>query len=288
MRITFSPSLARILLINNIMKTIINLILIVLFSSMSTNAQISAGDIPLGMSAINPNVNISLLNNNTEDTVSFDLDCDGINDILAKLKRGITTIDIPNNAELHIINPALQFCKDTNAISYFSRPNYYNFGMILNCDSAFNWSSDSIMILGDVGTMTSTGPFSMTDIYVAYQLGTQLGWINLSFDLFEITPTPDITLDIHEVLSPCTPSVINSNDNSIGFNVWPNPSKGGKLKIYCQEKIRSYAILDLTGKLIQADVNPLIYIQTPTVSGTYLIFIQTELGNTFRKKLIVY
>ena len=90
MRITFSPSLARILLINNIMKTIINLILIVLFSSMSTNAQISAGDIPLGMSAINPNVNISLLNNNTEDTVSFDLDCDGINDILAKLKRGIT------------------------------------------------------------------------------------------------------------------------------------------------------------------------------------------------------
>lgn len=175
----------------------------------SASAQIIAGSGFAGLIVSNPNVNLaeSTIGNTT--TAFFDLTCDSIADMRVELYKGPTAIDGANLALLHILNPLFQICADTGFTS-FSPVTYYNNGDTLICPGSSHWSTDSIFKLGDFGCMDCQGPYSVSNLFIAYRNSStsQKGWIKISFDLTDGGGATPITLSLPEILSPCVSTAL--------------------------------------------------------------------------------
>ena len=167
----------------------------------STYSQVFAGSGYSGLYISDPNVNLSV--STVGNTVSgmIDLNCDSFADIRVDLHRGATMVDAPNTAYLFVLNPAFEICGDTG-LTLLRNVNYFNFGDSLICPSSSYWANDTIYKLGNFGCMDCTGPFSVSNLFIAYRniSTSQIGWIKISFDLNDPSP---IELTIPEALSPC-------------------------------------------------------------------------------------
>lgn len=169
-----------------------------------SNAQIIAGSSSAGLIISDPNINLSVstIGNTVSDI--FDLDCDSIADMRVDLYKGPTVVDGANVAYLYVLNPTFEICADTGTTT-LRDVYYFNLGDTLICPDSTYWSNDTIYKLGDAGCMDCQGPFSVSNLFIAYRniSTSQIGWIKISFNLFDSGgPTP-ITLSIPEVLSPC-------------------------------------------------------------------------------------
>lgn len=183
------------------MKKCTFLLLIVCISFIKfSNAQIIAGSGSAGLIISDPNINLSV--STVGNTVSgiFDIDCDSVADMRVDLYKGPTAIDGANMAFLYVLNPAFEVCADTGTTT-LRNVYYFNLGdTLISPDSAY-WSTDTIYKIGDFGCMDCQGPFSGSNLFIAYKntSTSQFGWIKISFSMFDPTPT----LTIPEVLSPC-------------------------------------------------------------------------------------
>ena len=165
-----------------------------------SNAQIIAGSPSAGLIISNPNINLSV--STVGNTVSgiFDIDCDSIADMRVDLYKGPTAIDGANMAYLYVLNPLFEICADTGTTT-LRDVYYFNLGDTLICPDSTYWSNDTIYKLGDAGCMDCQGPYSVSNLFIAYRniSTSQIGWIKISFSLFDPSPI----LSIPEILSPC-------------------------------------------------------------------------------------
>ena len=173
----------------------------------TTSAQIIAGDTALGQVISDPLVDLSITQVHETRFSLFDLDCDSIADIRIELRKGSSMIDIPNTAYLNVLNPLIEICADTNLIESRHTVNYYNEADTLFCLDSTDWHNDTTYRLGDYGTFTAAGPWSIDTSYISYRNTAtgQQGWMKIFFDLIDQGAVNNTTIELSltEVLSPC-------------------------------------------------------------------------------------
>ena len=248
------------------------------------SAQINAGEVPTGWTVLQPAINLQSNIPFNVDSASFDVDCDGINDIRAILLQGAPEVDAPNSCALQLLTSGIDLCADS--ATYNWRPQYYDLGQALTCTGEFDWRNDSLNFLGEFGGFFVVGPEELYDKYVAYRKGGQVGWFKLSFDV-----TPDIIgsplfLQIHEVLLPCITNGVNEVENMETLAIYPNPTKGDEIRIDAGMDIRRIDIVDVTGKLISTQNGTIRTIAAPEINGTYFIRAYHTNGSRSMARLV--
>lgn len=186
---------------------------------------ITAGSIPSGMYTNNPNVNVSVTICGTDDSASFDINCDNIADMQIKLHKGYTVVDGANSALLFVLNDTIEMSKDTGNFSGWNGIlHYYNFGDTLTPAAASLWSTDTLYQFGYCGCMGCVGPCSENNMYIAYRKASQIGWIKISFNLSDMgSCTVPITVSIPSVLAPCSSIGVEQLANKTKVHINPNP-----------------------------------------------------------------
>ncbi len=232
------------------------------------SAQLTAGEVPDGMSALDLNIDITLGTPLTMDSAGLELDCDDFPDAWAVLQRGFPAVDAPNTAALHFMDSDLELCANM-APSFQRRPKYYSFGQPLDCAGDFEWQLAGGITLGDLGGFTATGPASIDSLYIAYRRGATVGWIQLSFD---VNDGPPVYLRIHRVLAVCPSSTsIPQNEALEPLLLFPNPGDGGPVRVQNTEALRTIEVLDAAGRCVaRYGGNPRSF-AGPEVAGTYLV-----------------
>lgn len=265
------------------MRTSILPLIALLFIATSGTAQINAGDVPQGTSTYFPGIDIQLVTQFTFGTEQFDLDCDSIPDIAASLVRGEPAIDAPNIARLDLLHPGIELCKN---MALNPRPQYYPSGQLLDCTGAFSWQSDSINVLGDMGTFGAIGPFVVDSMYVAYRIGATVGWVLVSFDLTGgVVP---VWLQINEALQLCGPNSVGSLASAPALQLLPNPGHGGPIQLQSAEPFERIEVLDLSGKVLAQYSGSVRTIASPEVAGTYLVRAWYTDGRRATERLVRY
>lgn len=249
------------------MRTPLLSLIALLLLSGTAIGQINAGDVPISTSAANVGIDITLSTPFSMATAPFDLDCDSVPDLTAVLIYGEPAIDAPNYARLDQLDPDLELCKD---MAVYERPQYYAFGQPLDCTGSFDWQSDSINVLGDIGTFTAIGPALIDSMYVAYRSGTQVGWILLSFDLNGSLGTP-VRFQIHQILQLCHGTSISTNAPAPVVALFPNPNNGQPIHVQSPDALRSIEVLDPAGKILARYGGTVRTIAAPEVAGTYFV-----------------
>ncbi|MEO8588969.1 MAG: hypothetical protein ABI432_06360 [Flavobacteriales bacterium] len=254
-----------------------------LFLSAPASAQLHAGEVPLGNSAVDVGIDLLLTETFTQAAAYFEIDCDDQPDIRAMLIHGAPFIDDPNIAMLHLLDDDLELCAD---LASFQRPKYYAFDQLLDCTGDFDWQSDSVNILGDFGSFQAIGPFTVDSMYVAYRRGTQVGWILLSFDL---NAGLSARLKIHQVLPICPASTsIATHDAPATLSLFPNPSDGGAIHVECADALHSIELLDATGRLLARYNGTVRTIAAPEAVGAYLVRASYADGRRSITRLVRY
>ena len=265
------------------MKTVPLLIATVLFPVTPAHAQLHAGEVPDGSSALEVDIDLTITSTFMEDSVGLEVDCDDQPDITVVLIHGAPPVDAPNIALLRMVDTDLEFCKD---LAPFQRPKYYAFNELLDCVGQFNWQSSTEIVLGDFGSFTAIGPTTVDHQYVAYRRGSDVGWILLSFTLAD---GPTVSLQIHEVLPICPTTLsIATHDIPPEVVLFPNPSNGGSIRVESVDVLQGIEILDATGRSIVHYAGAMRTIPAPEGSGTYLIRAVHADGRRYVTRLVKY
>lgn len=250
------------------MRTPVLPLIALLFQCIPASAQLTAGEVPDGMSALDLNIDITLGTPMTMDSAGLELDCDDFPDAWAVLQRGFPAVDAPNTAALHFMDSDLELCANM-APSFQRRPKYYSFGQPLDCAGDFEWQLAGGITLGDLGGFMATGPASIDSLYVAYRRGATMGWIQLSFDVNDGIP---VYLRIHRVLAVCPSTTsIPQNDAQEPLLLFPNPGDGGPVRVQNTEALRAIELLDATGRCVARYSGNLRSFAAPEAAGTYLV-----------------
>jgi hypothetical protein len=237
----------------------------VLLLGHTTKAQINAGDVPTGTAAIPFNINLVLNNANTTTSASLELDCDDQPEINVVLIQGQIALDDPNIARLDIVDQGLELCMGSN-----DRPKYYAAGQVLDCSGTYDWGSVVMNVIGDYGGFFAVGPGAVNDMYVAYRLNGEIGWIRLSFNL---ESGISVDLQIPEALSLCGSGTgIDDPDALSAMSLFPNPSNGdGMIRVESPSVVQGIEVLDATGKMIARYGAATQVIAAPEAPGVYLV-----------------
>jgi hypothetical protein len=256
-----------------------------LLISVQMNAQLNAGEVPAGMTALDLNIDIALTTNFSADSASVEFDCDDLPDAWAVLFRGMPAIDAPNSAMLRFVDTDIEVCLDLFT-GFQQRPAYYNEGNTLSCSDGYTWQSAAQVYLGDLGTFMASGPASIDSLYIAYRRGTTLGWIQLSFD---INDDAEINLQVHRVLSLCGNTTSSSpNELPAAVSLFPNPSHGETVRVQSAGALRSIDVLDAMGRTIALYNGTPSTIAAPQVAGAYLLRVLHVDGRRSVSRMVWY
>lgn len=251
----------------------------------SASAQLTAGEVPAGATALELNLAITLGTFFTEDSIDLELDCDDMLDAWVWLHHGMPPVDAPNSAALHFVDDDIEVCADL-ATSWQQRPKYHAFGEALDCGGDFAWQPADELVLGDFGGFTASGPVSITDQYVAYRRGGTVGWIHLSFNLNEGTA---VSLQLHRVLPICyTTTGVADSSPLPPVALVPNPSNGGPVRVEGADAIRSIELLDPAGRILARTSGSERLLQPPAMAGTYLVRLTHPDGHRSLHRLLRY
>lgn len=260
-----------------------SLILCTGLATLPLRAQLLAGEVPTGSTALDLDIHIELPAPFTADSAALEIDCDDFFDIMVSLIHGQPAVDAPNVALLRMIDADLELCAD--GVSGQSRPQYYAFGQPIDCIGGFDWQPDDITTLGDIGSFTAIGPMSIDSQYVAFRRGTQLGWILLSFDLSGQTPW----LRVHRALSICAgPTSVPTTTAAPMLVLYPNPCDERAVRVEASEPWRSLELLDATGRSLALYGAATRTIPSPEIAGTYLLRAVDAEGRCAVSRLVRY
>jgi hypothetical protein len=215
-------------------------------------AQVTAGSIPSGTSAIGVNLNLSRTISFTDTTGFLDLDCDGTPDVGLQLVMGMTAIDLPNGVLLKELHNAYTICTDTVSSYVIVTP--HNYGDTL-CTGNHLWRADTSFGLGCYGTFVCYAPGVLTNQYIGYKKNSmsEVGWIKISFDLMFVP----ITLAVDTILVLCTATGIEDETGQGHFSISRNPTSGYFTLLIDVEEINScsVSIFDMTGRKVELHQN---------------------------------
>ena len=261
------------------------LVLVTMLISTTTNAQITAGEVPPGQSAYNTPVDLGLTTIFTADSGDIELDCDDALDGWARLFRGYPAVDGPNSAELDFYVNEVEVCMDMASGSQ-QRPKYYAFGELMDCTGDHSWQDGDRVFLGDFGGFTAMGPVTVDSLYIAYRQDGIPGWLLLSFDL---TDDEEIDLQVHSLLSVCGGSTfVPQLEARPPVTLFPNPSDGQPVRVQSGTAIQRIEVLDLSGRVMAMQTGVRNVIEPPEVPGTYLLRVFDIDGRTSTVPLVRY
>ncbi len=239
-----------------------------LLLNIHAQAQLTAGEVPNGLNALDLNIHLALTTSFTTDSAGLELDCDDFPDAWAVLHRGFPAVDAPNSAMLHFVDSDMEVCLNM-APGFQQRPKYHAFGEPLDCAGDFDWQSGAQLVLGDLGGFTAIGPASIDSLYIAYRRGPALGWIQLSFDVIDDAV---IDLQVHRVLPLCPGAMsVARSEEPVAVLLFPNPSNGEGIRLQGTETMQSIEVLDPRGRIIARYSGTERTIPAPTTAGLYLV-----------------
>lgn len=231
-------------------------------------AQITAGEVPNGMSALDLDIDLTLSTPFTIDSASLELDCDDFMDAWAVLVSGMPAVDAPNTALLQFVDTDIEVCMDM-ASGWQQRPKYYAFGEPLACSGSFNWQSASSFVLGDFGGFSAIGPIAMDSVYIAYRRDALVGWMLLSFDVQGgLTP---VRLQVHQVLPICPSTTTIAELDQPIMILTPNPSNGEAIRVHSSAPLQRIDVLDATGKVLATYNGNARTLAAPGSAGAYVV-----------------
>lgn len=233
------------------------------------HAQLTAGEVPPGMSALDINLSIALTDPFTSDSVALEFDCDDSFDAWGVLYRNAPEVDAPNFALLRFVDTDIEVCADLNT-GWQQRPKYHGFGDPLDCMGSFDWQGSNPIMLGDFGGFVPTGPAQVDSLYIAYRRGAQTGWILLSFDVQG--DLNEVSLHVHQLLPLC-PGIMSEGEaaSTPGLVLFPNPSCGDEMHVQCADALRSIETLDASGRCVARYSGTVRTIPAPALPGAYLV-----------------
>jgi hypothetical protein len=258
---------------------------IAIFFSISVQAQINAGAVPAGMSIHDPGIDWTLTQSGTDSIRAIDVDCDGQPDLNFRLHKGAPVIDSPNYTILEIINQAFEVCMDTLSQAYFERPEYYNLNDFMDCSTGVSWT-DSIRLMGDLGTFTAAGPSVITDQYIAFRKGAQYGWVKVTFDITDQGSNWPVTMQINEIIQFCNPISVDELDKSFAVTLSPNPTTDGAIQVTSDVQFVRAEIINITGQTVSTQSGTNNALKLPAAAGIYFVKLETATGQTAVRKVI--
>lgn len=239
-----------------------------LFAHAPLHAQLLAGEVPDGMSAMEVDQTITLTEALTTDSIALEFDCDDFQDAWAVLHRGAPEADGPNSASIRFLDDDVEVCMSVDPPSE-QRPKYHSFGEPLNCAGDFDWQLGDELVLGDFGGFFATGPISIDSMYVGFRRDGVSGWMLLSFDL---QGTTGVSLTIHRALAICPgPLTVEGMTTGPGITLHPNPGSGDPIRLESNKAIQSVEVFDATGRIVAVHEGITRTIPSPDGAGTYLV-----------------
>lgn len=246
-----------------------------------TLAQMTAGSTPNGMCIINPLINLSVDVVFEEDTASFDIDGDGVNDLRIRLYKGATIVDGASSVVMYQLNSSVEICSDTG---FFAMANYYNLDDTLSCAITDEWNMNFPSPLGNYGCFLCFGPSLITDSYIAFRLDSVITWIKISFDIDD--SEAELTASISEVLTVCTVNSIGKMKHKGEFNVFPNPVSDRMISIECAESVLSVEVFNMMGQRVTIPAIADNQIELPESKGMYMVKVYGENGGYWQRKVL--
>jgi hypothetical protein len=265
------------------MKAPLSLLLVILLlASVPAKAQLLAGEVPDGGSAIELDATITLTQAFTADSIALEFDCDDFQDAWAVLYRGAPEVDGPNSAVIRFLDDDVEVCTSLGPPSE-RRPKYHAFGEALDCEGDFDWQISNELVLGDFGGFFATGPFSIDSLYVGFRRDAQTGWMLLSFDL------QAVNLTAHRLLPICpVPTSVDETAAADGITLYPNPCHGETIRVESTDALRSIQVLDATGRSISYYDGMVQTIPSPAKAGSYFVRALHADGRISVLRLISY
>ena len=241
-------------------------------------AQTNAGDVPSGATLETINVSFSFPQDNMRDTVPFDLNCDGDNDILMIFDSGFPGIDAPRYLVADILNPNYSICATTTGTV---QTQFYQELDPLSCSGVYDWDS-SLVYFGLWGGWIPVSPFDVTDAYLAYTDGTNVGWINYSYDMNALP----ITLDVHEAITFCNTLSTPDPGKELEVEIFPNPVMDGIVQVQSDDIFVSYNVFNSVGQLVVSHQQAFTQIELPAAPGIYFVELTSQSGISTQRKII--
>ncbi len=249
------------------------------------HGQVIAGITPSSAYAVNPNLNLSVVTIDDDTTGTLDLNCDNIPDLAIQLIKGFTAVDGASSVYLYILNTDYSICADTIS-GMISLVKYYNDGDVIHCNGGFSWGTDTIYRLGDYGCMACQGPWTISNKYFAYNDGTSIGWMKVSFDLVDNGGTTvGVTCSMTEFISYCNPNSIDENSIDNELQIGPNPTADGKINLQYKGKISEVEVYNSIGQKVDFTLDETELI-LPDVKGVYVVKVKNSMGRSFSKSVV--
>jgi hypothetical protein len=240
-------------------------------------AQLIAGEVPAGRTALDLSIDLQLNTANTVDSADMEIDCDDSPDLRAVLYRSDPLVDGTNLAVLRMIDDDLEFCMDPD------RPSYHADGEPMDCTGSYDWVTAGDQILGDYGGFFMIGPSQVDSLYIAYKQGGVPGWILVSFDLEVLT---GCRLQVHRVLSSCLSTDINEPVDISAPLLRPNPTQGEEVQVQAPAGWQVMELADATGRVIARYGPATRSIPAPATPGVHLVRCRYADGSYTNSRLL--
>ncbi len=249
----------------------------------STQAQLTAGEVPAGASAVDQNINLLLSAPFSADSAGLEIDCDDFPDIMAMLISGAPPIDAPNVALLRLIDTDLEVLADGNSSA--SRPLFLDAGEPIVPSGDFDWQSGEYFTLGDFGSFTAIGPVQISSQYIGVRRGAQVAWVQLSFLLNNAL---SVSLQVHNALSFCGLTTALAENDQERMRLAPSISHGEPIRVVTTEPWLRIEVLDAAGRTVARHAAGGAFIPPPDASGTYTLRIWQASGPPLLARLVRY
>ena len=236
-------------------------------------AQLTAGEVPDGASALDQNINLILSAPFSADSAGLEIDCDDFPDIMAMLISGAPPIDAPNVALLRLIDTDLEVLADGNSSA--SRPLFLDAGEPIVPSGDFDWQSGEYFTLGDFGSFTAIGPVQISSQYIGVRRGAQVAWVQLSFLL-------------NNALSFCGLTTALAENDQERMSLAPSISHGEPIRVVTTELWLRIEVLDAAGRTVARHAAGGAFIPPPDAPGTYTLRIWQASGPPLLARLVRY
>lgn len=239
-------------------------------------AQLIAGEVPPGSTALELDVEISIPIFEDADSALIDLDCDEVPDILVILDPDYADLDgSEQRAMMIMLDDELEVCR-TGIYTGTPRALYHSEGEALICTGpSTSWSPFEIVILGNQsGQPGPDGPSYVDSSYIAVRRGGDVIWIQVSFSLDLFSPW----LTVHRALSFCGLSTGIASMERNTPSIQPSLTAGEPLQVTSASTVLSIEISDAAGRMVAQHGQGTWSIPAPDMPGLYTARILTADG----------